>query len=183
VEFAERPHTGMNTLLAREQLTADADVSSPSRRTARAMAIVRSVSSVVSPKRYGCVRLVAHLGMIVPGRPSNPRTPRGYQWAMSCRDRFSVCLPMASPVDRPLSDARTRFTVTGGDHRIETPLKRGLNRRIRSRAAFGRLRPVGVLMPTGRITLGCHQWPRAGFPTDHALIAAVTRPGDSALPE
>jgi hypothetical protein len=63
VEFPERLQVGMNTLLAREQLRPTlACLTSPSRNTARATAIVRSVSSVVSPNSHRCFRLLAYLG-------------------------------------------------------------------------------------------------------------------------
>src|SRR5436190_1361853 len=46
--------------------------------------------------------------MMSPGRPWNPVTPRGYHFWTPARDKVSVCLPMASPVAKPLKQPMTR---------------------------------------------------------------------------
>jgi hypothetical protein len=81
---------------------------SPSWRIARATATVLSVSSVVSPMRHSCFALPEYRGMGVPGDPSNPRTPFGYQRRTPSRERVSVCFPIASPVAIPFRQARIR---------------------------------------------------------------------------
>src|SRR5688500_16706385 len=51
--------------------------------------------------------------MGVPGGPSNPWMPSGYQRSTSSRDSISVCFPIASPVAIPFRQARIRCSTEG----------------------------------------------------------------------
>jgi len=82
---------------------------------ARATAIVRSVSSVVSAMRHSRFRLPTYRGMIDPGVPSKPLMPSGYQRNTSSCDSNSVCLPMASPVAIPLRQPTIRSVIVTVD--------------------------------------------------------------------
>ena len=110
VEFPERLQAWMNTLLARQQLTADAgmpDIAVEKDCSGNCDRSLRVVGGLAEQPLTLSIARVPRNDR--PWRPLESLDSAGIPLGNAVAAKFSVCLPMASPVARPFRDARTRF--------------------------------------------------------------------------